>query len=246
MDRMLYVAMSGAKQTMMAQAINTQNLANANTTGFRADLAAFRSMPVYGSGAPSRVYAMAERPGTDFKPGAIDQTGRPLDVAVNGPGWIAVQAPDGSEAYTRAGNLHISSTGQLLAGNDRPVLGDGGPIALPPSQKVEIGEDGTISVLPLGQPANTMAQVERIRLVDPPKGQLLKGNDGLMHLRGGGRAPASANVKLSIGSLETSNVNAVDSMVNMIELARQFEVQVKMMHLAQQNDQQTASLVQMA
>ncbi len=246
MDRMLYIAMTGAKQTMLAQAVNTNNLANVSTTAFKADFAAARSMPVFGPGYPTRAYAMTERPGTDFAAGPINHTGRELDVAVKGQGWIAVQAADGSEAYTRAGHLQLTANGQLLTAAGQPVLGDGGPIALPPSQKIEIGDDGTISVLPQGQTPNTIAAVERIRLVNPPADQLVKGNDGLMRLKDGTTAPPDASVQLSVGALEASNVNAVEAMVNLIDLSRQFEMQVKMMETAKQNDQQTARLVRLA
>ena len=243
MDHMLYVAMNGASQVMLAEAANDNNLANANTVGFMSDLEAFRAMPVYGPGYPTRVYAMEERPGIDMKPGIIRSTGRSLDVAVNGNGFIAVQAPDGSEAYTRAGNLEISANGLLMTGAGYPVIGNSGPIAIPPSQKISIGADGTISVVPLGQTPDTMAVIDRIKLVDPPADALVKGSDGLIHLASGGSAPADASVHLVSGSIESSNVNVVDAMVNMIALARQFEMQVKMMHTSQQNDQSAAQIM---
>lgn len=243
MDRMIYVAMSGAQQTMLAQAANAQNLANANTTGFRAELAAFRSQPVFGPGYPSRVYAMAESPGIDFAPGTIHSTGRTLDVAVKGPGWIAVQAPDGSEAYTRAGNLRISTNGILETATGRPVLGNAGPIAVPPHQKLNIGADGTISVVPLGEQPNTLAVVDRIKLVNPPKSDLTQGPDGLFVTRNGKPAPADASVQLISGALEGSNVNPVSAMVKMIQLARSFDMQVKLMQAAKQNDQATTQVM---
>ena len=243
MDRMIYVAMAGAQQTLLAQAANTQNLANANTTGFRAELTAFRSQPVFGPGYPSRVYAMAESPGIDFVPGTIETTGRPLDVALSGAGWMAVQAPDGSEAYTRAGDLHISTNGILETSTGRPVLGNGGPIAIPPHQKLNIGSDGTVSIVPLGQLPNTLAVVDRIKLVDPPLADLTRGPDGLFVPRDGKPAPANASVQLVSGALESSNVNPVDSMVRMIELARSFDMQVKVMQAARRNDQATAQLM---
>ncbi|HKK14557.1 MAG TPA: flagellar basal-body rod protein FlgF, partial [Gammaproteobacteria bacterium] len=236
MDRMLYVAASGAHQIQLAQTANSNNLANANTTGFMADLAAFRSQPVFGPGQPSRVYAMAEKPGVDFSRGNLQNTGRALDVAVNGPGFIAVQAPDGSEAYTRRGDLKVSSTGLLTNGAGHPVLGNGGPIVLPPSSKIDIGADGTISVLPPGQNPSTMAVVDRIKLVDPKDGALNKSRDGLLHTRSGKPAQADASVQLVSGTLESSNVDTVSAMVNMIELARRFEMQVQMMKTGQQND----------
>lgn len=240
MDRMLYVAMSGAKQIMLAQAVNNNNLANVSTAGFRADLDAFRSMPVFGPGYPSRVYNMTERPGTDMSAGALTTTGRELDVAVNGQGWITVQAPDGSEAYTRAGDLRVSVNGQLETGAGHPVMGNGGPIAVPPFEKIEIGADGTISVLPIGQAPNALAVVDRIKLVNPLSRDMEKGVDGLMRVKAingqGGDAPPDATVSLAGGVLESSNVNAVEAMVKMIELSRHYETQIKMMRVAQEND----------
>jgi len=232
MDRMLYVAMSGAKQTALAQAVNSNNLANANTTGFREDLAAFRSMPVFGAGAPTRVYAMTENPGVNLESGAIQATGRDLDMAVQGDGWIAVQAPDGQEAYTRAGNLRIESGGLLVTGSGYPVMGNGGPIAIPQAESIEIGVDGTITIRSIGEFANSLTVLDRIKLVNPDGAELIKGKDGLMRLKDGFEADADASVRLASGALETSNVNTVDAMVNMIALARQYEAQVKMMKSA--------------
>jgi flagellar basal-body rod protein FlgF len=232
---MLYIAMAGIKHVFQAQATNSHNLANVSTVGFRADRSQFRSMPVFGPGFPSRVYAMEEHPGADFSPGAINATGRELDVAIDGAGWIAVQAPDGSEAYSRAGDLRIESSGILVTGAGHPVLSDAGPIALPPAEKIEIGADGTISLRPPGEPSGKMVQVERIKLVNPPSEALEKGADGLMHMKGGVTAPP-APVQLVSGALESSNVNAVEFLVTMIQLARQFEMQVKAMRAAEDND----------
>ncbi|MDX1250726.1 MAG: flagellar basal body rod protein FlgF [Gammaproteobacteria bacterium] len=243
MDRMLYVAMSGAKQAMLAQQVNTNNLANINTTGFRADLESFRSLPVYGPGYPSRVYAVTERPGTDLLSGSSITTGRSLDVAVNGEGWIAVQAADGSEAYTRAGDLRVTVNGQLETGAGRPVLGNGGPVSIPPFENLEIGADGTISIQPVGQPVNALAVVDRIKLVNPPLAQMEKGVDGLMRVKGGKAATPDAAVRLASGVLESSNVNAVEAMIRMIELGREFESQIKMMRVAQENDAASAQMM---
>ena len=246
MDRMLYLAMNGARQTQLAQAINTNNLANASTTGFKEDFAMARAMPMYGPGYPSRVYSMTENPGTDFTPGQIDRTGRSLDIAIKGQGFIAVQSPDGSEGYTRAGNLHVSTNGILVDGDGRAVLGNSGsPISIPPSQKVEIGADGTISTRPMGQAANALAQVDRIKLVKPALSDLVKGTDGLFHLKNGNQAPADASVQVVSGALEMSNVNPVDSMVNMIALARQYDTQVKMMSAAKDNSAAASSMMQL-
>ena len=244
MDRMLYVAMSGAKQTMLAQAANANNLANVATTGFREDLLTFSSHPLEGPGHPSRVYGVAGEGGANLAPGTQVHTGHELDVAVNGEGWIAVQAPDGSEAYTRAGNLRVTPNGTLVTGAGHPVLGDGGPVAIPPAEKIEIGADGTISIRPLGQTPETLAVVDRIRLVNPDPAALAKSGYGLMQLNDGGIAPPDAAVRLATGVLEGSNVNAIDAMVNMIALSRQFEMQVKLMQAADENDQASAQLMQ--
>jgi flagellar basal-body rod protein FlgF len=246
MDHMLYLAMSGAAQTLVEQTVNAHNLANVTTPGFRADLSQARSMPVFGEGYPTRVYAMAERPGVDFSAGAIQTTGSDLDVAVNGEGWIVVQAPDGSEALTRAGDLRVSSLGLLTTGAGHAVLGNGGPIAVPPAAKIEIGQDGTISMRPLGGESTTLVAIDRIKLVNPPEAELVKGEDGLIHPPGGAPAAADAAVSLVPGALEESNVNAVDALVSMITLARRFEMQIKMMEVAEQNDRAAAELMRLA
>lgn len=243
MDRMVYLAMSGAKETMLAMSNNNHNLANAATPGFREDLNQFRSMPVFGPGYPTRVYAQDEQPGTNFKAGAMQHSGRDLDVAVKGDGWIAVQALDGTEAYTRRGDLQIDANGLLTNGAGLPVMGGGGPIALPPNEKVEIGEDGTISVRPLGQGANELAVIDRIKLVNPPADQLYKGEDGQMRMQDGSEADAVADMELRKGYLEGSNVNVVNSLVTMIELARHFEFQIKLMKAAEEMDSASSSLM---
>jgi flagellar basal-body rod protein FlgF len=246
MDRMLYIAMSGAKQTMLAQAVVSNNLANANSTAFRADLTAFRAMPVYGEGAPTRVYAMAERPATDVAPGVIQTTGRELDMAIEGEGWFAVQARDGNEAYTRAGDLRIAAGGMLVTGAGHPVLGNGGPIVIPAAEKIEIGVDGTISIQPVGQAASALAVVDRIKLVRPDAGELVKGDDGLMRSRKGTPFDADASVSLTSGALESSNVNTVEALVQQITLARQFELQVKLMRTAAENDASTTQMMKLS
>jgi len=243
MDRMLYVAMSGAKETLHAQAAVNNNMANANTPGFLADLQQFRSMPVFGAGHPTRVYAMSERPESDRTPGTMDHTGRDLDVAIREGGWMAVQGPDGREAYTRRGDLQIDPNGRLLTGEGLPVLGNSGPIALPPVEKIEIGADGTISIRPQGSESNQLAVVDRIKLVQPKDDQLQKGDDGLMRPREGGPLPADAEARLVSGSLVASNVDLVGEMVNMIELSRRFELQVQMMKTTEENGAASASLL---
>ncbi|EIC29551.1 flagellar basal-body rod protein FlgF [Methylomicrobium album] len=246
MDKSLYIAMSGAKQTLLAQTANANNLANTQTSGFKADLEQFRSMPVFGAGYPTRVYAMTERPATDLSIGALQTTGRELDVAIEGDGWLAVRTADGKEAYTRAGDLRITPEGLLQNGAGLQILGQNGPISLPPARKLEIGRDGTISIIPMGVNSTNMAMLDRIKLVQPAPGDLEKLNDGLMHLKGGKTAEASADVRLVQGSLEGSNVNAISAMVEMIELSKNFELQTKVMKAADDNASIGAKLMQMA
>lgn len=246
MDKVLYTAMSGAKQTILAQVANSNNLANISTPGFRADYAQFRSMPVYGPGLPTRVFAMTENSGTDFSAGSVNATGNTMDVAINGDGWIAVQTPDGKEAYTRAGNMRLTTEGLLLTGGGHPVLGEGGPVTMPAVNRLEIGEDGTLSVMTLGEEANELSVVDRIKLVNPPKAQLYKGEDGLMHIKGGEEADVDANVKIVSGMLESSNVNIANALINMIDLQRQFEMQIKVMREAEQNADATRELLRLA
>ena len=245
MDRMLYVSMSGAKQTMLAMAANSHNLANVNTTGYKADFSAFRSMPVFGEGLPSRVYAMAERPGVDLASGMINSTGRELDMAIKGDGWIAVQASDGTEAYTREGNLQVSENGLLTTGTGHLVLGNSGPIAIPPAQKIEIAADGTISIHPLGQAPNALAVVDRIKLVKPEHNKMEKDTDSLMHLKNGGVADPDATVLLVSGALESSNVNPVEALVTMISLSRQFELQMKAMKTVGDNESSSSQMLRL-
>ena len=247
MDRSLYIAMSGAKQTLLAQTTNANNLANAQTTGFKSDLEQFRSQPVYGAGYPTRVYAMTENPGTDLSHGAMQTTGRDLDVAIDGDGFIAVQGTDGKEAYSRAGDLRITPDGLLQTGSGLQVLGQGGPISIPQADKLTIGGDGTISIIPMGAGnATTLMEIDRIKLVNPELTNLEKLNDGLLHTKDGKPLAADANVKLASGVLEGSNVNSINAMVDMIELARNFELQTKVMKSAEENSAASAKLIQMA
>jgi len=235
--------MTGAKQTEYAQAINSNNLANISTTGFRADLHAFSSVPIEGPGVESRVNAVVNSYGTDFRQGATANTGRDLDVARQGNGFIAVQAADGTEAYTRAGDMRIGTGGLLTTGAGHLVLGDGGPVAIPPNASLLIGRDGTISVQPLGQGPETLAIVDRIKLVDPDVSLLGKGEDGLLRLADGAIADASADVRLTSGALEQSNVNAATTLVNMIELSRQYEMQINTIRAAKENADAAAALL---
>jgi flagellar basal-body rod protein FlgF len=243
MDKMLWVAMTGADQLLDAQTIVAHNLANASTHGFRADLHAFSSYLVEGPGFPTRIDVVAEQLGFDPRVGTVQDTGRTLDVAIRGDGYLAVQATDGTEAYTRAGALRISPSGMLETAAGLPVLGDGGPLTLPPADKVEIGGDGTISLVPEGLGPEALAAIGRIRLVNPAHEQLAKGPDGLLRMRDGTQAPADAAVRLTSGALESSNVNVAEALVEMIEISRQFEMQVRLMNTAADNDSAVQQLL---
>jgi flagellar basal-body rod protein FlgF len=243
MDRLIYVAMSGAKHTMLQQATVANNLANLTTTGFRAQNVAFRAAPVLGEGMPTRAFVVDSTPGSDFRPGAVQHTNRDLDVAIEGRGWIAVQAADGSEAYTRAGSFDISGNGVLQTRSGLSVLGDGGPISIPPDTRVSIGRDGTVSTVPAGNRPSQVTSLGRIKLVNPEESQLVRGADGLFRLSSGATAAPDPQVKLIGGALEGSNVNAVDAMVGMIALARQFEMQMRMMQNAESNARAADQLV---
>jgi flagellar basal-body rod protein FlgF len=245
MDRMLYVAMTGAQQTLQAQTVNNHNLANVSTTGFRADLAAFRSQAVDGSGYASRVYATNGTTGFDTTSGALLSTGRDLDIAVHGQGWIAVQGPDGQEAYTRNGNLQVDATGNLLTATGQQVLGDGGPINVPPYTSIFFARDGSISIVAQGQTPDTTSTVGRIKLVNPPEADIERSSDGLFRMKNGGVAESDPLVTIGSGTLESSNVNTAEAMVNMIELARQFEMQVKAIRAAEENGAASSQLLRM-
>jgi flagellar basal-body rod protein FlgF len=243
MDRMIYVATSGAKQTMGQQATVAHNLANLTTNGFRGELSVFRAVPVVGAGANTRTFVLDSTPGADFTPGAIQQTGRDLDVAVQGKGWIAVQAADGSEAYTRNGSLQMNANGLLQTRAGQAVLGDGGTIAIPSDTLITIAGDGTVSTVPTGTKPAGNTTVGRIKLVNPPEADLERGSDGLFRLRGGAAAPLDGNVKLVSGSLEASNVNAVEQMVSMISLARAYDMHMKLLQNAENNSKDAAQLL---
>lgn len=246
MDKMLYVAMSGASQNTLALRAHANNLANVSTSGFRRDFEQARAMPVFGGGFPSRVYAMSERPATDFTSATLQETGNEMDIAISGDGWLAVQAPDGSEAYVRTASLQIDALGQLRTSSGLPVLGNGGPIAVPPQEKVEIGEDGTITIRALGEAPNVLAEVDRLKLVNPDLRMMEKGQDGLIRYKGGEPLPADNNVRVTSGFLEASNVNAVEEMTAILSLSRQFELSVKMMRTAEDDAAAMALVLQLS
>jgi flagellar basal-body rod protein FlgF len=241
MDRMIYLSMSGAKATMQRQEVLANNLANVSTPGFRAELSAFRSVPVQGDGASTRVYALESTPGYDATPGVVTSTGRNLDVALRGNAWLALQALDGTEAYTRGGALDISADGTLTTRSGLSVLGDGGPIQVPANAQISIATDGTVSAR---SATGVNTAVGRLKLVTP-EGPLQRGEDGLF--RGvDGELPADATARLQDGALEGSNVNPVEAMVAMIAAARQFETQMKLLQTAQADANAAGKLLTMS
>ncbi len=245
MDRMIYTAMTGAKHILEKQATTSHNLANATSTGFKSQIDSFRAVPIIGEGLPTRAFVVDSTSGSDFNSGAIQSTYRNLDVAIKGDGWFAVQRADGSEAYTRNGSLKTSPNGLLQTATGHTIIGDGGPITIPPDVVVSIGKDGTVSTvnrLTLPGPSNIIG---RIKLVNPPQANLVRADDGLFTTKDGRPAPADANISVVQGALESSNVNVVDAMVTMISLARQFEMQMKLIQTAENNANKASQLLQL-
>ena len=250
MDRLLYIAMTGAKEMTLAQMNAANNLANVSSTGFKADLAQTRAMPIFGAGLPSRVFAMTERSATNFNPGSVYTTDNDYDIAIKGPGFLTVQdgevaqGGEASEAYTRAGSLGVSGAGFLATADGKLVLGNGGPVQIPANEKLDIGTDGTISIRPLGAPASAVVVLDRLRLVNPNLANLRKGDDGLFRQKDGTPALPDGAVQIQQGALEASNVIAVEELTEIISLSRQFEMNVKLMHISEQVDTSLERLMQ--
>jgi len=239
MDRLIYTAMTGAKATMQRQDVLANNLANVSTVGFRAELQAFRAVPTLGDGASTRVSALESTIGYSDAAGVVRNTGRDLDVAMQGKAWLAVQGLDGTEAYTRAGSLDINADGQLVTTGGLTVLGDGGPISVPENAQIAIGSDGTISAKRQGSAATTLGKLKLVT----PEAALQRGTDGLFRAQDGAELPADANARVQDGALEGSNVSAVETMVAMISAARQFEHQMKMMQTVESDEQAASKLL---
>ena len=243
MDRMIYLAMTGAKHVMTQQATTTQNLANAHTNGYKADQVSFRALPVVGEGAPTRTYVVDNTIGHDLSQGSLLQTGNETDFALATPGFFTVQAPDGREAYSRDGGFAVDQNGMLRTRSGLPILGDGGPITVPTGSSIVVGPDGTVVTTPTTGADRTPQIAGQLKLVNPGERAVYKGEDGLFRLSGGGTAQASADVKVVSGALEASNVNAVESLVQMISHARQFDLNVKLMQTSDQNEQKASQIL---
>lgn len=243
MDKLIYTAATGAKQAMARQDTLAHNLANANSAGYRADTTAFRAVPIRGVGEGTRVFTLETMPGVDLSPGTLQHTGRMLDVALTDGGFLAVRALDGTEAYTRAGALEVNAEGVLQTRSGLEVIGDGGPIVIPADSRIEIARDGTISAtLNTGQ-QNIVNVVGRIKMVNAGETEMVKGGDGLLRPRDGGILPLDETVGLSTGSLEGSNVNVVEAMIGMISVARQFEMQMRVLRTAEADARAAAQLL---
>jgi flagellar basal-body rod protein FlgF len=248
MDKLVYTAATGLKSHMAAQAAIANNMANASTTGFRADRVVFDRLSLKGGGAQFESRAPSSEAVQDFDraPGALQTTGRPLDVAmIANDTWMAVQGKDGSEAYTRRGDLSVSPSGTLQTGDGYLVMGSGGPITLPPYDKLTIGADGTISIVPQGDKTGQMTVVDTIKMASDKGSQTVKGLDNLLHVKGGGVLPQDMNAKLQAGTLEGSNVNMTQALVDMIENQRSYEVQANLLKQAKDMDEGAASLMRM-
>jgi flagellar basal-body rod protein FlgF len=243
MDKLIYTAMTGASHTLQQQAAVSQNLANTNTPGFRAAINTFRAVPLVGEGLATRTFVVDSTAGADFSQGVMQATGRSLDVAVNGPGWITLQTADGAEAYTRNGSFQLTPSGVLQSRSGLNVLGDTGPITIPPDTQVTIAKDGTISTVPTSNQVTSVVVIGRLKLANPAQEQLVRGDDGLFRSVDGKAADADASVTVSAGNLESSNVNAVEAMVNMITLARQFDMQMKMLTTADTNANRASQIL---
>jgi flagellar basal-body rod protein FlgF len=245
MDRLVYTAMSGLRSQMAAQSTIANNIANASTIGFRAERINFDRLVLQGQGLETRQLAAEEVEDFDRRAGTIVQTARPLDVAVTSDSWIAVQAADGSEAYTRRGDLSVAASGVLETGDGFPVMGSGGPITVPPHQSIAIAEDGTVSIVPLGGDPTQPQVIDKIKLASPAGSQTAKGLDNLLYVKGGGVLPEDLDGKLASGSLEQSNVNLTQALVDMIENQRSYEVQASLLKEAKTMDESAASLMRM-
>ncbi len=247
MDRLVYTALSGLKGQMDAQATIANNIANASTIGFRADRVNFERLMIKGDGHNSRLPSAETVVDMDRRAGTVVQTGRDLDLAITGDNWLAVQTADGSEAYTRRGDLRIAPSGVLETGDGFPVMGSGGPITVPPYDKIMIAEDGTLSIIPPGaDPAAPPQVIDQLKLVSDQGSKTVKGLDNLLHVRGGGVLPADLEARVQTGSLEQSNVNLTQALVDMIENQRSYEVQANLLREAKNMDESSASLMRVS
>ena len=245
MDRLVHTSLSALRGAMARQAATANNLANVNTVGFRGEMAASRPLWLRGDSLEARVFGSEEVTGADMRAGSVTETGRDLDIAIEGDALLAVQAKNGDEAYTRRGDLQLSDTGLLTTGDGNPVLGEQGPITIPPADKVEIKPDGAIWIVPLGGDPAKPQQLDRLKLASPVGSDVVKGLDGLFRVRGGGALPSDPAGRVLAGSLEGSNVEATKALVDMIEASRAWETQLKLINTARDLDGAGADLMRL-
>lgn len=243
-DRALYLGMVGGKQAMTNMHITANNLANVNTVGHRAEIPIFSLQEVQGDGYKTRYLNITSETKADFTPGSMMNTDRNLDISIKGDGWFTVQTLDGREAYTRNGNFTLSPEGFLKTPSGHYVMGQRGLITIPPAKQISIGEDGTISVQTMGQSERDLTVIDKIKLVNPTKNEIMRGEDGLFYSQSGEGFGMDPNVRIQTGFLETSNVNAVQELVNMIDYSRQFELQIKMMQNCDENAQKATKILE--
>ena len=245
MDRLIYTALSGMRGAMARQTATANNLANANTTGFRAEMSSATAMWLRGAGLQSRVPVSEQVVAADMAPGSVTATGRDLDVAMQGDALLAVQADDGSEAYTRRGDLQVSPTGVVTTGDGHLVLGEGGPLTIPPADSIRIAEDGAIWIVPTGGDPTQPQQVDRLKLATPAGSRIQKGTDGLFRVANGGALPSDPDARLTPHSLEGSNVNTSQTLIAMIEASRSWDMQLQLVTQAREMDTSAADLMRL-
>jgi flagellar basal-body rod protein FlgF len=245
MDRLIHTTLSALKAAMARQTVTANNLANASTTGFRAEMASVRPLWLTGPGLPDRAYASEEVVAADMKGAATVVTGKPLDIAMNGDALLTVQAPNGDEAFTRRGDLLVAASGLLTTGDGHPVMGEGGPVTVPPADQIRIDGDGTLWITPPGGDAGAPQRVDRLKLASPAGSNVVKHLDGLFRVRGGGVLPDNPTATVTVGALEASNVNPTTALVDMIEAARSWDTQIKLLSTARDLDTETAALMRL-
>jgi flagellar basal-body rod protein FlgF len=245
MDRLSYAAISGLRTAMARQAATAHNLSNTNTPGFRGDMEIASTLWQTGGALPTHAFSSAEVKAADMRDGAVSQTGNPLDVALHKDALLTVQAPNGEEAYTRRGDLQVSDSGLLTTGEGTPVLGESGPITIPPNNSVTISSTGMVSIVPIGGKPTDVTEVDKLKLVSATGSRIVKGEDNLFRVQGGGALPSDPDARLDSGAIEGSNVNASDALIQMIEAGRSWETQVKMLATAKEIDTSAAQLMQL-
>jgi flagellar basal-body rod protein FlgF len=245
MDKLIHTSLSAMRATMARQAATANNIANASTTGFRAEMTSVRPLWITGPGLPDRAVASEEVQAADMSGAATVATGRPLDIALNGDALLTVQAENGDESYTRRGDLIVSGSGLLTTGDGHPVIGEGGPVTVPPADQMRIDKDGTLWIVPAGGDANAPQKIDRLKLASPAGSNIVKHIDGLFRVRGGGALPGDPEASVTAGALEGSNVNPTTALVDMIDASRSWDTQIKLLTTARDLDTETANLMKL-